>query len=82
MGARNGGGPATAAGRRDGVRVEHRAENRTTVVSHRIVLLAPLAATLEAAGEGGELVVVDEASGRVLIRWSLASAGGGPCPPA
>ena len=55
------------------VRVEHRAPSGVAVLAERVVPLEPLVAMLEAAGEGGEVVLV--ADGRVVVRWRL-----GPLP--
>ena len=54
--------------------IEHRGPHGKTVLFRRVVLLAPLAAQLEAAGHGGELVVLDARTGELRIRWRLAPA--------
>jgi hypothetical protein len=53
-------------------RIEHRGPHGKTVLADRAVLLAPLAAWLEAEGQAGELVLVDAASGAPVVRWPLA----------
>ena len=53
-------------------RIEHRGPHGKTVLADHAVLLAPLAAGLEAEGQAGELVVVDAASGTPVVRWPLA----------
>lgn len=50
------------------LRTEFRSEGRTLAISRDPLLLTPLLVQLEAVGTGGELLVVDEESGRILIR--------------
>lgn len=54
-------------------RVEHRASSGTTVLAHDLLYLPPLASRLQAAGEEGELVVVDGATEQTIISWPLLS---------
>lgn len=51
--------------------IEHRGPHGRTVLADRAVLLAPLAAGLEADGLAGEIVVVDAATGEPVVRWPL-----------
>jgi hypothetical protein len=60
-----------------GYRIEHRDGETTTVVRHGIALLPPLAAALAAEGKQGELVVVETATERVVIRSPLPARGAG-----
>jgi len=61
--------------------IEHRGPRGNTVLADRAVLLAPLAAGLEAEGQAGELVVVDAASGTPVVRWPLAPSPARPAHP-
>lgn len=56
---------------RDEVRVEHRGPGGVRVLASGTIPLAPVAAWLEEAGQEGEVVVVDVATGKVRIRWQL-----------
>ena len=50
------------------LRTEFRAEGATLAISRDPLFLTPLLVQLEALGSGGELLVVDEETGRIVIR--------------
>lgn len=50
------------------LRTEFRSEGTTLAISRDPLLLTPLLVQLEAVGTGGELLVVDEETGRIVIR--------------
>ena len=64
--------PAPAPPPRPRYRIEHRAAGGIEVLSRHPGDLADLAASLAAEGAGGVLVVVEEATGRDIIRRPIA----------
>lgn len=67
-----------------GYHIEHRNGGSATIVATDPAELTRVAAELAEAGARGDLVVVETATGVVVVRWSLAapptapSAGGPP----
>ncbi len=50
------------------LRTEFRSEGTTLTISRDPLPLRPILVQLEAIGTGGELLVVDEETGRIVIR--------------
>lgn len=64
--------PRTRSTRTSRYHIEHRpASPETPVVSYPVGPLEPLAKMLESLGERGELVIVDQANERVVVRCML-----------
>jgi hypothetical protein len=64
--------PPTRSARTSRYHIEHRpASPESPVVSYPVGPLEPLAKMLESLGEGGELVIVDQANERVVVRCML-----------
>jgi hypothetical protein len=55
-------------GRMATLRTEFRSEGTTLAISRDPLLLTPILVQLEAIGTGGELLVIDEETGRIVIR--------------
>lgn len=59
----------------NGYSIEHRpASPEGPVMSYPVGPLEPLAKLLESLGERGELVIVDQANDRVIVRWPLGGS--------
>jgi hypothetical protein len=86
-GARAQEGAPVSAPPRSYVRIEYRDPNGDTIeLTRQAARFLPLAAILDAEGRQGDLVVVDDETGRVLIRHRLVPVGplpgDAPSPPA